>query len=231
MKAIGLLGGMSWQSTLLYYQCINQEIKERLGGFHSAKIVMVSLDFHEIELLLKARQWDRVLDKLVSDARRIEAAGADFLLICTNTMHRLAPEIQARISIPLVHIADAAAEHILSKGIRQVGLLGTRFTMEEDFYKKRLMENHGIEVIVPSKDDITIVDRIIFEELCLGIVNDASRREYLRVMDQMHRQGAQGIVEGCTEIAMLVNQEHTPIQVFDSTEIHAKKAVSLALDG
>lgn len=228
MKTIGLLGGMSWESTSLYYRCINQEVKKKLGGLHSAKIAMVSVDFYEIEKHMNDEQWDLVEQILGSAAKQIEKAGADFMLICTNTMHKLAPQIKNHISIPLLHIADATAESVKKKNMKSIGLLGTRFTMEEDFYKGRL-EDHGIKVIVPSKADRDLVDHIIFKELCLGIVRDESRQQYLRIMDQMRQEGAQGIIEGCTEIVMLVNQQHTDIPLFDTTEIHGKKAVSLAL--
>lgn len=228
MKTIGLLGGMSWESTSLYYRCINQEVKKKLGGLHSAKIVMVSVDFYEIEKYLKNEQWDLLEQVLGSAAKQIETAGADFMLICTNTIHKLATQIKNHISIPLLHIADATAESVKKKNMKSIGLLGTRFTMEEDFYKGRL-EAHGINVIVPSKADRDLVDRIIFKELCLGIVREESRQQYLRIMDQMYQDGAQGIIEGCTEIVMLVNQQHTSIPLFDTTEIHGKKAVSLAL--
>lgn len=228
MKTIGLLGGMSWESTALYYRCINQAVKKKLGGLHSAKIAMVSVDFYEIEKHLKNEQWDLLEQVLGSAAKQIETAGADFMLICTNTMHKLAPQIKNHISIPLLHIADATAESVKKKNMKTIGLLGTRVTMEEDFYKGRL-EAHGIDVIVPSKADRDLVDQIIFKELCLGIVREESRQQYLRIMDQMHQDGAQGIIEGCTEIVMLVNQQHTSIPLFDTTEIHGKEAVSLAL--
>jgi aspartate racemase len=228
MKTIGLLGGMSWESTCLYYRCINQAVKTKLGGLHSAKIIMFSVDFYEIEQHMKNEQWDLVEQLLGRAAKQIETAGADFLLICTNTMHKLAPQIQAYISIPLLHIADATAIAVKKKNMRTVGLLGTRFTMEEDFYKGRL-EAHGIDVIVPSKKDRELVDQIIFNELCLGIVREESRQQYLRIIDQMHQEGAQAIIEGCTEIVMLVQQAHTPIPLFDTTEIHGKNAVEFAL--
>jgi amino-acid racemase len=229
MKTIGLLGGMSWESNSLYYRCINQAVKKKLGGLHSAKIVMVSVDFYEIEQHMKDEQWGRVEQILGRAAKQIETAGADFMLICTNTMHKLAPQIQNYISIPLLHIADATAESVKKKNMTSIGLLGTRFTMEEDFYKGRL-EDHGIDVIVPSKKDRERVDQIIFKELCLGIVREESRQHYLRIIDQMHRDGAQGIIEGCTEIVILVQQHHTTIPLFDTTEIHGKKAASLALN-
>ncbi|MBI9089820.1 MAG: aspartate/glutamate racemase family protein [Desulfobacterium sp.] len=230
MKVIGLLGGMSWESTALYYRWINEEVKKRLGALHSARIAMVSVDFHEIEMLQRAGQWDRAGEVLAQAAQQVEAAGADFLLICTNTMHKVAPQIENSISIPLLHLADATAAHVKQNNIKTVGLLGTRFTMEQAFYKDRLIERHGLNVIVPCEKDRQRVHKIIFEELCLGIVKEASRREYLRIMAQMQEQGAEGIIEGCTEIVMLVQQTHTNTPLFDTTEIHAKQAVTLALN-
>lgn len=205
-------------------------IPKRLGTLHSARIAMVSVDFHEIEALQHAGQWDRAGEVLAHAAQQVEAAGADFLLICTNTMHKVAPQIEKRISIPLLHLADATAEHVKQNNMKTLGLLGTNFTMEQDFYKGRLIERHGLNVIVPSGKDRQRVHRIIFEELCLGIVKEGSRREYLEIMAQMQEQGAEGIIEGCTEIAMLVQQQHTNIPLFDTTEIHARKAVTLALE-
>ncbi len=230
MKVIGLLGGMSWESTALYYRWINEEVKKRLGALHSARIAMVSVDFHEIETLQRAGQWDRAGELLAKAAQQVEAAGADFLLICTNTMHKVAPQIEKSISIPLLHLADATAEHVKQNKIKTVGLLGTNFTMEQEFYKGRLIERHGLNVIIPSEKYRERVHRIIFEELCLGKVKEESRREYLNIMGQMQEQGAEGIIEGCTEIVMLVQQKHTNIPLFDTTEIHAKQAVTLALN-
>jgi len=228
MKTIGLLGGMSWESTALYYQLINEGIKARLGGLHSARIALVSVDFHEIETLQHQGDWQRAGERLAAAARQVEAAGADFLLLCTNTMHKVAPQIQAAITMPMVHLADATARRITQQGMTQVGLLGTNFTMEEDFYKERLRQQ-GLTVLVPSPADRQIVHQIIYEELCLGIVKDASRQEYLRIMGELQAAGATGIIEGCTEIAMLVQQAHTPIPLFDTTAIHAEAAVALAL--
>ncbi|MEM7532075.1 MAG: aspartate/glutamate racemase family protein [Chloroflexota bacterium] len=229
MKTIGLLGGMSWESTELYYRWINEGIKQQLGGLHSARIAMVSVDFHEIEVLQHAGQWDEAGEVLAQAGRQIEAAGAGFLLICTNTMHKVAPQIEEAIGVPILHLADATAERIKAQGMSTVGLLGTNFTMEQDFYRGRLAEKHGLNVIVPSADDRAIVHRIIYEELCLGVVKEASRAEYLRIMTQMHDDGAEGIIEGCTEIVMLVQQQHTDIPLFDTTAIHAEAAVALAL--
>ena len=229
MKTIGLLGGMSWESTALYYQWINEMVKDRLGGLHSARIAMVSVDFQEIETLQHEGRWEEAGALLARDAAKVEAAGADFLLLCTNTMHKVAPIIESAIHIPLLHIADATAERIKARGMNIVGLLGTRFTMEQDFYAGRLRDKYGLEVLIPPPEDREIVHRIIYEELVLGIVREKSRAEYLRIMDALHAQGAEGIIEGCTEIVMLVQQEHTPIPLFDTTRIHAEKAVELAL--
>lgn len=229
MKTIGLLGGMSWESTALYYRLINQGIKARLGGLHSARIALFSVDFHEVEEMQRSGDWAAAGRTLAQAARKVEAAGADFLLICTNTMHKVAPQVQKAIDIPLLHLADATARRIKSAGMKTVGLLGTNFTMEEDFYKGRLIEKHGLEVLVPSKLDRDIVHRIIYDELCLGQVKATSREAYLRVMEDLRTRGAEGIIEGCTEIVMLVQDEHTEIPLFDTTAIHAEEAVVEAL--
>jgi aspartate racemase len=229
MKTIGLLGGMSWESSALYYRWINQKVKEKLGGLHSARIAMVSVDFQEIEALQRNDQWEESAELLCKAAAQIEAAGADFLLICTNTMHKVAPQIERAVYIPVLHIADATAERIKSRGFHTVGLLGTRFTMEQDFYAGRLAAKHGLKVLIPSAADRDIVNRIIYEELVLGIVKDASRKEYLRIMQDLRDKGAEGIIEGCTEIVTLVQQKHTDIPLFDTTTIHAEKAVEMAL--
>jgi aspartate racemase len=229
MKTIGLLGGMSWESTGLYYRLINEHVKKKLGGLHSAKIAMVSVDFQEIEELQHKNDWQRAGQILAKASRQVEAAGADFLLICTNTMHKVAPQIEQAIGIPILHLADATAERIKQSGMKRVGLLGTNFTMEDDFYKGRLVEIHGLEVIVPTPEDRQIVHRIIYEELCRGIISDASRNDYLRIIDSMGEHGAEGVIEGCTEIVMLVKQKHTRVPLFDTTAIHAEEAVSRAL--
>ena len=228
MQTIGLLGGMSWESTELYYRWINELVKEKLGGLHSAKIVLVSVDFQEIETLQHQNRWDEAGMALAQAAQQIEAAGADFLLICTNTMHKVAPQIEAAINIPILHLADATAVRIQQRGLKKVGLLGTNFTMEQDFYRGRL-EQHGLEVIVPNAADRAIVHGVIYNELCLGKVADASRQEFLRIIDDLHAQGAEGIIEGCTEIVMLVQQQHTAVPLFDTTAIHAETAVNRAL--
>jgi len=230
MKTIGLLGGMSWESTALYYKQINEEIKKRLGSLHSAKVVIYSVDFDEIEKLQHSGDWDKTAEILSDAALNIQNASADFLLICTNTMHKVAPIIQGNISIPIVHIADATAKALQKDGGSKVGLLGTAFTMEEDFYKQRIIDNFGIDVIVPNKEDIKIIHKIIYEELCLGIIKDDSRDEYLRIMDDLNSKGAQGIILGCTEICMLIKDEHTNIKLYDTTTIHGIEAVNKALE-
>lgn len=229
MKTIGLLGGMSWESTALYYRLINEGVKTALGGLHSARIAMLSVDFQEIETLQREGRWDAAGLLLGQAAQRIEAAGANFLLICTNTMHIVEPQIASSINIPVLHLADATAKHVKAQGMQTVGLLGTRFTMEEDFYRGRLEEKHHLEVLVPQAKDRQIVHDIIFEELCLGIVKEESRKEMLRIIAAMQSQGAQGIIAGCTEIVLLVQQQHTAIPLFDTTTIHAQEAVTLAL--
>lgn len=229
MQTIGLLGGMSWESTELYYRSINEKVKQQLGGLHSAKIVLVSVDFHEAESLQHQNKWDEAGDLLAKAAQQVEAGGADFLLICTNTMHKVAPQIEQAIQIPILHLADATAVRIKQRGLQKVGLLGTRFTMEQDFYKGRLTEKHDLEVIVPPAEDRKLVHRIIYDELCLGKVHEHSRNEFLRIIEDLQARGAEGIIEGCTEIVMLVQQQHTSAPLFDTTAIHAAAAVDRAL--
>jgi aspartate racemase len=229
MRTIGLLGGMSWESTALYYQGINQGVKQELGGLHSAKVVLVSVDFQVIEDLQNKNQWKEAGRILSEAALQVEAAGADFLLICTNTMHKVAPQIESTISIPLLHIADATADIIKKQGITRIGLLGTNFTMEQEFYAGRLEKRHGLKVLVPEKEDREIVHRVIYDELVLGIQKDESREEYLRIMEDLRKKGAEGVIEGCTEIGMLVQQKHTNLPLFDTTEIHVQKAIAMAL--
>jgi len=229
MKTIGLLGGMSWESTLGYYRAINEGIKKTLGGLHSAKIAMYSVDFETIEKLQQAGDWEGTATILSEAAQSIQAAGADFLLICTNTMHKVAPEIEAAIQIPLLHIADATAEIIANEGIKSVGLLGTAFTMEQDFYKGRLINNYGLQVLVPNEDDRQIVHKVIYQELCLGNIKSDSKAEYLRIIDALAAQGAEAVILGCTEIGMLVNQTETNVRLLDTTAIHAEKAVEYAI--
>jgi aspartate racemase len=229
MKTIGLLGGMSWESTELYYRLLNEGIKAKLGGLHSARIALVSVDFQEIEAMQHNGDWVGAGQILAQAAKQVEAAGADFLLICTNTMHKVAPQVQEAISIPVLHLADATAKRIKAAGIKTIGLLGTNFTMEQDFYKGRLVEEYGFNVLVPPKPDREIVHQIIYDELCLGLVKDASRDEYLRIMEDLRSRGAEGIIEGCTEIVMLVQQQHTDIPLFDTTSIHAEEAILEAI--
>ena len=228
MKTIGLLGGMSWESTLGYYRAINEGVKKTLGGMHSAKIVMYSVDFEPIEKLQHAGDWKGTARILSEAAQRIQVAGADFLLICTNTMHKVAPEIEAAIQIPLLHIADATAEIIVNEGIKSVGLLGTAFTMEQEFYKGRLINKYDLRVLVPNEDDRQIVHKIIYQELCLGKIESDSKAEYLRIIDALAAQGAEAVILGCTEIGMLVNQTDTNVRLLDTTAIHAEKAVEYA---
>jgi aspartate racemase len=229
MKTIGLIGGMSWESTLEYYQIINETVKERLGGLHSAKCVLASVDFAEIEPLQRQERWAEQAQMMVAAAQNMERAGADFLLLCTNTMHKLADDIQAGIHIPFLHIADATARRIKSAGIRKVGLLGTRFTMEQDFYRQRLEDKHHLSVLIPGEQQRELVHRVIYDELCLGIVNEGSRVQYSQVIKELANNGAQGIILGCTEIELLVKPEDSPVPLFPTTRIHAEAAVDYAL--
>lgn len=229
MKTIGLIGGMSWESTQGYYRIINEGVKRELGGLHSAQIALYSVDFEPIEQLQHQGDWDGTAEILCQAAQSVAAAGADFLLICTNTMHRVAPQVEAAINIPLLHIADATAEQLLAAGVRTVGLLGTAFTMEQAFYKGRLADHYGLEVVVPNAEDRALVHRVIYQELCLGQVEAASKAEYLRIIDALVEQGAEAVILGCTEIGMLVDQSDTAVKLFDTTAIHAEAAVSRAL--
>jgi len=229
MKTIGLIGGMSWESTVPYYQEINRTVQQRLGGLHSAKLILYSVDFHEIERLQQAGDWDSAGLLLAHAARSLEVAGADFLVLCTNTMHRVAEAIESAVAIPLFHIADPTAAEIRQAGHGVVGLLGTRFTMEQAFYRDRLQERHGLQMIVPGAQDREIVHRIIYEELCLGVVKPESRTEYQRVIRGLSDQGAQAIILGCTEISLLVNQQDSEVPLFDTTAIHARAAAEEAL--
>lgn len=230
MKIIGMIGGMSWQSSCEYYRIINKLVAEKLGGTHSAKCVMVSLDFAEIEQLQNIGDWEKATDMLVASAQQVEKTGADFLLICTNTMHLMADDIEKKIDIPLLHIADATAERIQALGFETVGLLGTRFTMEENFYKGRLKEKYHIQTIIPEEFEIEIVHNVIYQELVLGRINPESKREYLKIISKLANRGAQGIVLGCTEIPLLIKQQDTPVPLFDTTCIHAEFAVNMALE-
>jgi aspartate racemase len=229
MKTIGLIGGMSWESTVHYYRIVNETVKERLGGLHSAKVVLVSVEFQQMEQLQRAGDWTAAGDILADAARSLQAAGADFMVLCTNTMHLVADAIESAVDIPLLHIADATAAEIKRRGMTKVGLLGTRFTMEQPFYRDRLRDRHGIEVLVPDVADREIVHRVIYDELCLGKVIDSSRSEFRRIIARLAGDGAQGIILGCTEISMLVGPPDSPVPVFDTTDIHARKAAEWAL--
>ncbi|WP_354624692.1 aspartate/glutamate racemase family protein [Psychromonas sp. MME2] len=229
MKTIGLLAGMSWESSISYYRAINEGVKASLGGLHSAKIIMYSVDFEPIEKRQHVGDWQGTADILIAAAKNVQAGGADFLLICTNTMHKVAQQIEEAIDIPLLHIADATAQELVKRGVTKVGLLGTRFTMEEDFYKSRLSDNYGLTVVIPEQGDRDIVHRVIYEELCLGKTIAASRAEYLRIIDDLASQGAQAVILGCTEIAMLVKQTDSKVMLLDTTALHAQKAVEYAI--
>ncbi len=229
MKTIGLLGGMSWESTAHYYRDINQGVRARLGGLHSARIAMYSVDFEEIEKLQNAGDWVAAGVVLAEAAARVEAAGADFLVLCTNTMHKVADDISNAVSIPLLHIADATGDELQLDGIETVGLLGTAFTMQQGFYKDRLALQSGMRVLVPDAADQQAVHRIIYEELCQGVIRPESKRDYLRIIDKLAEQGAEAVILGCTEIGMLVEQADTPVKLFDTTRIHAQRAVAMAL--
>lgn len=230
MKTIGLLGGMSWESTVGYYRAINEGVKNSLGGLHSARIVLYSVDFDPIEKLQHKGDWEGTADILSEAALSIQAAGADFLLIGTNTMHKVLPQIERAIRIPVLHIADATAEVLGGKGIKKVGLLGTAFTMEQDFYKGRLEQKYGLEVLVPDAKDRKIVHDVIYQELCLGRINDDSKTRFLRIIEGLAKKGAEGVILGCTEIGMLVNQSETSVTLYDTTAIHAQKAVEYSIN-
>ena len=228
MKVIGLLGGMSWESTVPYYQVINETVREQLGGLHSAKIVLFSVDFAEIEEMQAAGRWDEAGALLAKAAAAVDRAGADFLVICTNTMHIVADQIAKALTIPILHIADTTAAVMKKANVRTVGLLATKFTMEKDFYRSRI-EAHGFRVLVPDADDRLLVHRIIYDELCLGRIEETSRQEYCRVIDKLVAAGAEGIVFGCTEIGLLVGPSDSSVPVFDTTAIHARAAAELAI--
>jgi len=229
IKVIGMIGGMSWESSLEYYRLVNQMVKEKMGGLHSARCLMFSVDFAEIEILQHEGRWDEATEIMVDAGLRIEKGGADFLIICTNTMHLMADDVQKAINIPLLHIADAAAQKIKDLGLKKVGLLGTRFTMEQDFYKGRLKDRHGIDVIVPSDEEMTVVHDVIYNQLCLGDIRDSSRQLYKKIIAAMEGRGAAGVVLGCTEIPLLVSQGDVDIPIIDTTAIHAEAAVNFAL--
>lgn len=229
MRTIGLVGGMSWESTVTYYVEINHAVQARLGGLHSAKLLLWSVDFHEIEARMRAGEWTAIGDTLAAASRRLQAAGAEVLVLATNTMHKVAPAIERAVEIPLLHIADPTGAAIRGAGFGTVGLLGTRLTMEETFYRERLRERHGLETLVPEPDDRALVDRVIFEELCLGKLEPASREAYRRVMADLVARGAQAIALACTEIALLVRAEDAAVPLFDTTALHARAAVDWAL--
>jgi aspartate racemase len=229
VKTIGLIGGMSWESTSLYYSAINQGVKQALGGLHSAKVCLYSVDFHEIEQLQHQGKWAETADILAKAAQAVEAGGADVFLICTNTMHKVAAEVQAAVNIPMIHIADATAKGLLAGGITKVGLLGTAFTMQQEFYKGRLTNEFGIEVLVPNTEQQVMVHEVIYQELCLGEINLDSKQKYLEVIQDLYNQGAQAVILGCTEITLLVQQKDTQVPLYDTTAIHAQSAVAAAL--
>ena len=230
MKRIGLLGGMSWESSVEYYRLLNEEICERLGGLHSADCILRSVDFAEIEPLQRDDRWEEAGERLAGEARGLVAAGAEILVLCTNTMHRVADEITAAVEIPLIHIADATAEAVRDHGFATVGLLATAYTMEQDFYVGRLREKHDLEVLVPDDQDRRLVHDVIYDELCVGVIKDSSRDQYRRIMAELSQRGAQGILLGCTEIDLLVGQADAPVPVFDTTRVHVQKALDVALD-
>jgi aspartate racemase len=229
MKTIGLIGGMSWESSIEYYRLINKTVRERLGGLHSAKILMYSVDFAEIEILQKEGKWEEATAFMVEAAHHVEKGGADFILICTNTMHKMAEDVQKKIVIPLLHIADATGEKIKGMGLSKIGLLGTKFTMEEDFYKGRLEEKYNLEILIPGREGREVVHRVIYDELVLGVIDPASREKYLTIVEDLVCEGAQGIILGCTEIGSLLRQQDVQVPVFDTTLIHSIAAVDRAL--
>jgi aspartate racemase len=229
MRRIGLIGGMSWESTAVYYRLLNELVRDRLGGLHSAECVLYSVDFAEIHAMQVSGAWDVAADRLSSAARVLETAGVDMVLICTNTMHKVADAVEASVSVPLLHLADTTAEAVRAAGLRTVGLLGTSFTMEQDFYRDRVAA-HGLEVLVPEAEDRALVHRVIFDELCLGVVQDASREAYREVIKRLMDRGAEGVILGCTEIELLISQNDSPMPVFPTTRLHAEAAVRLALE-
>jgi aspartate racemase len=230
MKTVGLIGGMSWESTATYYRLINQGIRNRCGGLHSAKMLLYSVDFAEVEELQSTGRWHEAGQLLAEAAVRLEKGGADLLLICTNTMHKVADQVVAAVTLPLLHIAEATGERIVEDGIRAVGLLGTRFTMEEKFYRSVLEDRFGLRVVVPPAEARRLVDKVIFDELCRGVIADDSKKEYLRIADSLAAQGCGAIILGCTEIALLIGASDTDLKLYDTTEIHAQQAVAMMLE-
>jgi aspartate racemase len=229
MKTIGLIGGMSWESSLEYYRIINEGVKRKLGGLHSAKILMYSVDFEEIEKVQHQGKWDEATKLMIEAAQRLEKGGVDFVVICSNTMHKMSGEVQKNIGIPLLHIGDATAEKIKEASFKKVGLLGTRFTMEEDFYKGRLIGRYGLEVVIPDEKGRQIVHDIIYKELCLGVIKPSSKEQFCEIIQNLVRDGAEGIILGCTEIPLLIKQEDVKVPLFDTTRIHAESVVEYAL--
>lgn len=229
MKTIGLIGGMSWESSLEYYRIINEKVKEELGGHHSAELILYSVDFEDIQVLQHKNKWDDLTKIMVNTAKVLEKAGAGLMVICTNTMHKMADDVQKNIAVPLIHIADATAQSIQQRELKRVGLLGTKFTMEQDFYKGRLSEKFDIDVVIPDEKDREIIHEIIYSDLCLNKVEESSKKEFLRVIDKLLDNGAEGVILGCTEIPLLINQKDVPVPVFDTTAIHAEKAAIEAL--
>ena len=228
LKTIGLIGGMSWESTVTYYKIINEVIKEKLGGLHSAKCVLYSVDFQEIEECQANGNWEKSGEILGEAAYNLEKAGADFIVICTNTMHKVVNQIKEKISIPILHIAEMTAEKILEKGLENIALLGTKYTMEQDFYKSKLIEK-GINVIIPDKNDIEIINKVIYDELCLGTINSNSKKKFLEIVDKLRSKGAEGIILGCTEIGLLIKNEDTDVPLFDTAIIHAEQAAMYSI--
>jgi aspartate racemase len=229
MKTIGLIGGMSWESSLEYYRIINEYVRDKLGNLHSAKIIMFSFDFAEIAALQHEGNWDAATKFLTDAAQKLEQIGADVLIICTNTMHKVADQVQKNVTVPLLHIADATAEEIKARGLKKVGLLGTKFTMEQSFYKDRLADKHGFEVIVPEEKERNIVDHVIYDELCCGEIKPLSKEMFCTIMENLVTNGAEGIILGCTEICLLIGQQDVQIPLFDTTKIHAEAAARFAL--
>ena len=223
LKTIGLIGGMSWESTVTYYKIINETVKEKLGGLHSAKCILYSVDFQEIEECQANGNWEKSGEILGEAANNLEKAGADFIVICTNTMHKVVNQIKEKISIPILHIAEMTAEKILEKGLKNIALLGTKYTMEQDFYKSKLIEK-GINVIIPDKNDIEIINKVIYDELCLGTINSNSKKKFLEIVDKLRNKGSEGIILGCTEIGLLIKNEDTDVPLFDTAIIHAEQA-------
>lgn len=228
MKTIGLIGGMSWESTVTYYKIINETVKERLGGLHSAKCILYSVDFQEIEECQANGNWVKSGEILGEAAYNLEKAGADFIVICTNTMHKVVNQIKEKISIPILHIAEMTAEKILEKGLKNIALLGTKYTMEQDFYKSKLIEK-DINVIIPDKNDIETINKVIYDELCLGTINSDSKKKFLEIVDKLRNKGAEGIILGCTEIGLLIKNEDTDVPLFDTAIIHAEQAAMYSI--